>query len=111
MKNRDEAKSRIDCLKKVNANVKFIYIKHLKEDLGTIDLTDIHSVIVAGNLKIDMGSSEYKWLYEIKKQCSKAGTSFLIEQKRHSWAERVVAVFRLVDKMGKACNGLLHFNS
>ncbi|WP_372436731.1 DUF5131 family protein, partial [Pandoraea sputorum] len=39
---------RIDCLRRVNSTIRFLSAEPLLEDLGDIDLTDIHWVIVGG---------------------------------------------------------------
>lgn len=40
---------RIDCLRQVDAHIRFLSVEPLLEDVGKLNLTDIHWVIVGGS--------------------------------------------------------------
>ena len=74
---------RIDILRKVPAVVRFLSIEPLLEDLGTIDLTGIHWVIVGGESGPGARPMHPDWVRSIRDQCSAAGVPFFFKQ----WGE------------------------
>lgn len=76
---------RIDHLRKVPANVRFLSIEPLLEDLGEIDLTGIHWVIVGGESGNGARPLKVEWVESIKRQCEAAGVAFFFKQ----WGGRI----------------------
>ncbi len=57
---------RIDELRKVNASVRFLSIEPLLEDLGRLDITDIHWAIVGGESGPKARPMKPEWVDAIK---------------------------------------------
>lgn len=71
---------RIDLLRQVNAHIRFLSIEPLIEDLGKIDLTDIHWVIVGGESGPKARPMKIEWVESIQKQCKKQKIQFFFKQ-------------------------------
>lgn len=71
---------RIDMLRNVGAKVRFLSIEPLLEDLGQIDLTDIHWVIVGGESGRKARPMKREWVDGIKRQCDDANVAFFFKQ-------------------------------
>ena len=71
---------RIDLLRKVNAPVRFLSIEPLLEDLGTINLTGVHWVIVGGESGPKARPMKAEWVDNIKKQCKEYHVPFFFKQ-------------------------------
>ena len=52
---------RIDCLRKIDATIRFLSAEPLLEDFGEIDLTDIHWVIVGGESGSKARPMQQEW--------------------------------------------------
>lgn len=76
---------RIEHLRKVPAKVRFLSIEPLLEDLGEIDLTGIHWVIVGGESGNGARPMKAEWVKNIKNQCEAAGVAFFFKQ----WGGRI----------------------
>lgn len=74
---------RIDALRETPAAVRFLSIEPLLEDLGQIDLTGIHWVIVGGESGPNARAMHAGWARSIKDQCIEAGVPFFFKQ----WGE------------------------
>jgi Protein of unknown function (DUF5131) len=70
----------IDHLRRVPARVRFLSIEPLLEDLGDIDLTGIHLVIVGGESGADARPMHPGWARSIRDQCATAGVPFFFKQ-------------------------------
>lgn len=73
-------KFRIDQLRKVPAKVRFLSVEPLIEDLGEIDLTGIHWVIVGGESGPRARPLKEEWVKSIRDQCVEAGVAFFFKQ-------------------------------
>lgn len=73
----------IDALRKVPAAVRFLSIEPLLEDLGELDLTGIHWVIVGGESGHQARPLNPEWVRSIRDQCQAAGVAFFFKQ----WGE------------------------
>jgi protein gp37 len=62
-------KHRIDYLRNINASIRFISIEPLLEDVGSLDLENIHWVIVGGESGVKARPMESEWVLNIKEQC------------------------------------------
>lgn len=74
------AKARIDVLRQVPAAVRFLSIEPLLEDLGTLDLSGIHWVIVGGESGPGARPMQADWVRSIRDQCQAAGVPFFFKQ-------------------------------
>ena len=73
-------KHRIDFLRKIDANIRFLSIEPLIADIGDIDLTDIHWVIVGGESGINARAMKPEWAASIQKQCKEQNVAFFFKQ-------------------------------
>jgi protein gp37 len=71
---------RIDQLRTISASIRFLSIEPLLEDLGDINLKDIHWVIVGGESGKHARPMREEWVINIKNQCSKENISFFFKQ-------------------------------
>jgi protein gp37 len=71
---------RIAQLQRTNASVRFLSIEPLLEDLGPLNLTGIHWVIVGGESGPGARPMESAWVDRIKKQCKQQGSLFFFKQ-------------------------------
>ena len=71
---------RIDLLREVPAKIRFLSIEPLLEDLGTINLRDIHWVIVGGESGPKARPMQPEWVENIRVQCHDQGASFFFKQ-------------------------------
>lgn len=71
---------RIDYLRQVNAKIRFLSVEPLLEDVGRIDLSGIHWVIVGGESGHNARPMKPEWVEVIKKQCEDADVSFFFKQ-------------------------------
>lgn len=71
---------RIDCLRQVRAHIRFLSVEPLLEDLGIVDLTDIHWVIVGGESGHHARPMREEWLASVKRQADDAGCAFFFKQ-------------------------------
>jgi protein gp37 len=80
VENIKEGLPRIDFLRKIKANIRFLSIEPLLEDLETVDFTDIHWVIVGGESGHKARQMKESWVKNIKKQCDEQNVSFFFKQ-------------------------------
>lgn len=80
VENRKYGIPRIDALRNVGAKVRFLSVEPLLEDLGQIDLTDIHWVIVGGESGRKARPMKREWVDGIKRQCDDAEVAFFFKQ-------------------------------
>jgi protein gp37 len=73
-------KYRIDYLRKINASIRFLSIEPLLDDVGELDLRDIHWVIVGGESGIKARPMSSAWPMNIKKQCEQQEVAFFFKQ-------------------------------
>lgn len=71
---------RIAQLRATPIPVRFLSIEPLLEDLGQIDLTGIHWVIVGGESGAGARPMQKAWVESIQKQCRSAGVAFFFKQ-------------------------------
>lgn len=80
VENRRQGLPRIDHLRTINAHIRFLSVEPLLEDLGTINLTDIHWVIVGGESGSSARPMKPEWAESIKEQCIEADVHFFFKQ-------------------------------
>lgn len=71
---------RIDLLRQVPAVTRFLSVEPLLEDIGEIDLTGIHWVIVGGESGPKARRMEPEWAASVRDQCIAAGVPFFFKQ-------------------------------
>ena len=80
VENRKYGVPRIDVLRRIRAEVRFLSIEPLLEDLGPIDLHGIHWVIVGGESGVKARPMREVWVDGIKRQCEQADVAFFFKQ-------------------------------
>ncbi len=95
-------KKRIDYLREIDAKIKFLSIEPLLEDLGKLDLSSIHWVIVGGESGAKARLMKEEWVLNIKKQCEKQNIAFFFKQ-WGTWGAD--GVRRSKKKNGRELNG------
>lgn len=80
VENRRHGLPRIDSLRKANCSTAFLSVEPLLEDLGEIDLSGIHWVIVGGESGHGARPLDPKWVRSIRLQCKKAKVPFFFKQ-------------------------------
>ena len=71
---------RLDALRETPAAVRFLSVEPLLEDLGTLDLSGIHWVIVGGESGPHARPMRKEWVLRIQRQCRAQGVPFFFKQ-------------------------------
>lgn len=71
---------RIGLLRQIAAKIRFLSVEPLLEDLGNLDLTDIHWVIVGGESGAKARPMQKEWVEDIRIQCEDANVAFFFKQ-------------------------------
>lgn len=71
---------RIDHLRSVQAHIRFLSVEPLLEDLGRINLQDIHWVIVGGESGHGARPMREEWVAGVQAQAEEAGAAFFFKQ-------------------------------
>jgi protein gp37 len=91
VENRKYGLPRIEELRNCPAAVRFLSIEPLLEELGEIDLTGIHWVIVGGESGRKARPMRREWVIQILEQCRASGVPFFFKQwggTNKKWAGR-----------------------
>lgn len=80
VENRKHGLPRLEQLRNTPARVRFVSIEPLLEDLGEIDLTGIHWVIVGGESGPGARPMKEEWVLSILQQCRAANVPFFFKQ-------------------------------
>lgn len=80
VENKKHGLPRIDCLREIDARIRFLSIEPLLEDIGKVDLTNIHWVIVGGESGSKARPMKKEWAINIQNQCDSQGVSFFFKQ-------------------------------
>lgn len=80
VENRKHGLPRIDALRHSPAAVRFLSIEPLLEDLGAVDLSGIHWVIVGGESGHGARPLHIDWVRNLQRQCAAAGVPFFFKQ-------------------------------
>jgi protein gp37 len=80
VENRKHGLPRIDHLRRAPARVRFLSIEPLLEDVGDLDLSGIHWVIVGGESGHGARPLKREWVISILRQCRKQGVQFFFKQ-------------------------------
>ena len=71
---------RIEHLRRIEVNIRFLSIEPLLEDVGKINLTGIHWVIVGGESGPNARPMKKQWVENIQQQCQQSGVQFFFKQ-------------------------------
>ena len=74
------AKTRIDILREIPAVIRFLSVEPLLEDLGELNLTGIHWVIVGGESGPKARPCNLAWIRSVMRQCKDAGVPAFCKQ-------------------------------
>jgi protein gp37 len=80
VENREYGMPRLEDLRAANARVRFLSVEPLLEDLGVMDLSGIHWVIVGGESGPGARPMCREWVTSVRDQCSKARVPFFFKQ-------------------------------
>lgn len=80
VENKRHGVPRIDHLRTVPAKTRFLSIEPLLEDVGQIDLTGIHWVIVGGESGQGARPMKAEWVRRIQDACAQQGVQFFFKQ-------------------------------
>lgn len=75
-----KTKNRIDVLRNIDAKIRFISVEPLIEEVGELDLSGIHWVIVGGESGPKARPMKQEWAVSIKNQCNVQGVAFFFKQ-------------------------------
>lgn len=102
VENRNQGVPRIDHLRNISAEIRFLSVEPLLEDLGVLDLTHIHWVIVGGESGPGARPMKPKWAESVRRQCSEQSVAFFFKQWGRWGAD---GVRRAKSKNGRLLNG------
>jgi protein gp37 len=80
VENRQYGLDRVDDLRKIRAGIRFLSVEPLLEDIGEINLSGIHWVIVGGESGPKARPMKAEWVESIKDQCDQEGVAFFFKQ-------------------------------
>jgi len=98
-------KNRIDYLRNIDAKIRFLSMEPLLEDVGNLDLSNIHWVIVGGESGIVARPMQTNWAVNIKEQCENQDVAFFFKQ-WGTWGAD--GVRRNKKKNGRELNGKVY---
>lgn len=102
VENKKHGVPRIDVLRRIDAKIRFLSVEPLLEDLGKINLSGIHWVIVGGESGQGARPMRPEWVAGIKQQCHASKVCFFFKQ----WG----AYDKNGVKRNKKANGRLFLN-
>lgn len=102
VENKKHGVPRIDYLRQVPARIRFLSVEPLLEDVGELDLTDIHWVIVGGESGPKARPMKLEWALSVQQQCDEQGVAFFFKQ-WGGWGED--GKRRAKSKNGRLLNG------
>jgi protein gp37 len=73
-------KKRIDSLRKIDANIRFISFEPLIGSVGEVNLENIHWAIVGGESGLKARQIKKEWVNEIFDQCKQQDVAFFFKQ-------------------------------
>ncbi|WBL25098.1 DUF5131 family protein [Zunongwangia sp. HGR-M22] len=75
-----KTKHRIDKLRNIDVGIRFLSLEPLLEDLGTLDLSNIHWAIVGGESGPKARPMDPEWAINIQEQCDEQNVAFFFKQ-------------------------------
>lgn len=98
-------KHRIDVLRNIESQIRFLSIEPLLGEMGELDLHNIHWVIVGGESGVSARPMDKQWALDIKKQCKEQDVAFFFKQ-WGTWGED--GIRRNKKENGKHINGVIY---
>jgi protein gp37 len=80
VENRDHGLPRLEYLRTIDCRVRFVSAEPLIEDLGTINLSGLHWVIVGGESGPKARPMKIEWVLSLKRQCDTKKVPFFFKQ-------------------------------
>ena len=80
VENRQHGLPRLDWLRQVPAQIRFVSVEPLLEDLSKLNLNGIHWVIVGGESGPKARPMRQEWVLNIKRQCEEQHSAFFFKQ-------------------------------
>lgn len=80
VENKKHGVPRIGVLRGIDATIRFLSVEPLLEDVGTLDLTGIHWVIVGGESGPRARPMRAEWADNVRRQCLDADVAFFFKQ-------------------------------
>jgi protein gp37 len=80
VENRRHGVPRIDYLRAIPARIRFLSVEPLLEDLGDLDFSDIHWVIVGGESGPKARPMKPEWAESVRRQCAEQEVAFFFKQ-------------------------------
>lgn len=80
VENKKHGVPRIDHLRKVPAKIRFLSVEPLLEDVGELNLADVHWVIVGGESGPKARPMKEEWADNVRVQCEVQGVAFFFKQ-------------------------------
>jgi protein gp37 len=80
VENRRDGLPRIEDLRKAAAAIRFLSVEPLLEDVGSLNLSGIHWVIVGGESGVGARPMQREWAVSVRDQCRKANVPFFFKQ-------------------------------
>lgn len=80
VEDREYGLPRIDHLRNVKASIRFLSVEPLLEDVGSLDLRNIHWVIVGGESGPRARPMNGEWVHAIQQQCEAQNVAFFFKQ-------------------------------
>lgn len=80
VENKKQGATRIDYLRQVPARIRFLSVEPLLEDIGAINLSDIHWVIVGGESGPKARPMQPEWAESMRRQCRSQKVAFFFKQ-------------------------------
>lgn len=80
VENRKHGVPRLDHLRQVPARIRFLSVEPLLEDIGELNLIDIHWVIVGGESGPKARPMKQEWADAVRLQCEEQGVAFFFKQ-------------------------------
>jgi protein gp37 len=71
---------RLDYLRSIPATVRFVSVEPLLEDLGPVDFTNIHWVIVGGESGPHARPMRSEWAENVRRYAKSAGAAYFFKQ-------------------------------
>jgi protein gp37 len=71
---------RVDHLRTIDATIRFLSVEPLLQDVGELDLSDIHWVIVGGESGPKARPMKTEWALSIQRQCEEQKVAFFFKQ-------------------------------
>lgn len=73
-------KERIDIIRNLKASIKWLSIEPLLDDIGKLDLSGIHWIVVGGESGFNARVMQESWVINIQKQCKEQNVAFFFKQ-------------------------------